>query len=90
MYSFGVVMWEIMHRAYPYEDIKHPLHVEPAVRNGRRPSPINHPDAHLRYTEVTRTHTRTHTHTHTYALSYTWTRGQEKLASRVLSARSFR
>ncbi len=52
VYSFGIVMWEIMHRQFPYEEIQQMERLEAHIRAGGRPVPVEHPDAPAAYVQV--------------------------------------
>ena len=52
VYSFGIVMWEIMHRKFPFEEIEDTFLLEAHICAGGRPAPAEHPDAPAAYVQV--------------------------------------
>ncbi len=52
VYSFGIVMWEIMHRQLPYTQIPRLSDVIRRVQAGERPTPLFHEDAPEQYLQV--------------------------------------
>eukprot|EP00050_Salpingoeca_kvevrii_P003977 m.239443 g.239443 ORF g.239443 m.239443 type:complete len:1190 (-) comp10917_c5_seq5:250-3819(-) len=52
VYSYSIVMWEIMHRLDPYHESTNMFGLAEQVLGGRRPSPVEHPDAPAAYISI--------------------------------------
>ncbi len=51
-YSFGIVMWEVLHRTYPYEEVRSTHTLMGLIATGYRPTPVDHPDSTRPYSQV--------------------------------------